>query len=285
MRSPWVVLAPLAPVLLFTGPAKAVDFLPPCCVVRNQTRPDDPHHGDTRDFESEPRHLETVTVERPQERALEAAAEAQIPVDAPLANAIGIPMEPRGTGVPEREPERAGLGEGQLSRSDIEGPPCCQTVGETYPPDPGETDDPAPFFIAAEIRGAYDRVLQAAVEAPIPAQPPRVDAIRVPLARGLGVSEPAHTPADATAAGSWLRVAEDNLVGIAALGGCLLATFLWVVRRRPRAPRSVESFADQVAQCPAREEEPRPGPALVAMFALDTPRSSKTAPQRELEPA
>lgn len=71
---------------------------PPCCRAASETEPPDPHSKDTP-------VLIGAEVKDRDERALEAAVELSIPVEIPLVNAIGIPLDaPRGVSEPDYRP-------------------------------------------------------------------------------------------------------------------------------------------------------------------------------------
>lgn len=296
MRSPWLFLAPLAAPLLFISPAEAA-ILPACCVTEGETHPGDPPHP-----ENPSPFFAGAKVRNPEERALEATAEAPIPVEAPLADAIGIPVEePTEAVEPVREPERVRIVEPPPLRVDadarpmpdglIYGPPCCQVEGETHPPDPRDPEDTPPFLVGAKVRSGDERALKAAGEVQIPAQAPRVDAIGIPLEERPGVSEPAHVPVSAgnrpafVAPGRWLRAMQANAELITALFVILLAIGFWLLRRR-RWPRlEPEPFAVPVTRPPLPETLLASNAAPATLFEPVTAPAVKAAPERELEPA
>ncbi|HEX8238255.1 MAG TPA: hypothetical protein VF574_00770 [Allosphingosinicella sp.] len=173
-------LAPLAAPLFFSSPAEAIAVLPPCCVREGEVEP--PH----ADPETAPPSV-SARVRSSDERALEGSAEAPLVTGAPLVNAIGIPLdeeERRGVSDPEFVP--AGIDD----HSDV---PCCQTEGETHPPDRDPNEEP-PVLITAKVKSPDERALKAAAEAQIQTARKLVDAIGIPLTSERGVSEPAHVP-------------------------------------------------------------------------------------------
>jgi hypothetical protein len=98
MRRTCLLLATVAAPLLFTGPAAAVDVVSACCVLApGESHPPDRHPKE----EKLPRSLVPAEVTRPNERALEASAEAPIEREWPLVKAIGVPLD-ADRGVSER---------------------------------------------------------------------------------------------------------------------------------------------------------------------------------------
>ena len=283
MRSPGLLLASLAAPLFFISPAQAVDILPPCCGAQGQTRPPKSHPPDRHPEEETPRFLVPAEVRSPDERALEAAAEALIPVEVPLVNAIGVPLEERpGVSEPAYLSKRARIVEPPPLRvdADIEGLSCCQTEGETHPPD-RHPEEATPILVPAKIRDRDGRALEAAAEVPIPAEVPLVDAIGIPLEERPGVSEPEFVPASANGRPAWLPGMQINAQLIIALFVILLAiTFVLSRQRRPRPEQ--EAVPDRP---PLPEELSRLVAAPVPPFEPFRASAVKAAPARELEPA
>lgn len=185
-----LLLAPLAAPLFFASPAEAA-IGPPCCQPEAETHPPDPHREPGPIFVA-------AKVQRPEERALEATAEAPVTADAPLVDAIGIPLEPvgeerRGVSEPAVVPVPMLASELQALQEDIgvNGPPCCQVEAEEAHPDP---KTPAPILVSAKVRNREERALEAAAEAQIQTAIQLVNAIGIPLDAERGVSEPAHVP-------------------------------------------------------------------------------------------
>lgn len=164
----------------------------PCCGA--EAEPEDP-----------PPVLVGANVTSPDERALEAAAEAPVPDEIPLADAIGETLnelpelpEPGRQNAPiiaegNRAPESGGFDD----LSD-----CCQTEGETHPPDRHPEEEVSPPLVAAKVKNREKvGLLEMAVEAPITKEVPLVDAIGVPLypieEERRGVSEPDIRPVTA----------------------------------------------------------------------------------------
>ena len=295
MRSPWLLLAPLAAPLLFISPVEAADILAPCCVIPGETNPGDPPH-----LENPSPILVPHEVTRPDERALEATAEAPIPVEVPLADAIGFPLErPPEAAVPVPEPVRARIVEPPPMPVDPGGPtapagliflpPCCQVAGETHPPD-YDPEDTSPILVGAEVRRGYDRALEAAAEVAIPAQAPRVDAIGIPLGERPGVSEPAHVTFSSgnrpalVAPAPWLRAMQASADLIIALFVILLAIGFGPLGRRGRRLK-LEPLTVPAFRPPLPDALLAPGPAPVPLFEPVMTPAIKAAPQRELEPA
>lgn len=96
------VVVPIAREPIIAADQTAPDFdidLSPCCRVIGETKPPHPHS------EQPPLVLVGAEVTKRDERALEAAVELPIPVEIPLVNAIGIPLEaPRGVSEPAYRP-------------------------------------------------------------------------------------------------------------------------------------------------------------------------------------
>ena len=123
MRSPWLLLA-ILPVsfpasLAFASPAEA-QVGQACCVGDGKTKVPDPRHPQPIFLPAE--------VKRPDERALEASAEAPVAADGQRVNAIGFPLYPA-------EEDQRGVSEPELVPVIVEQrtmpvfdilPPCCR---------------------------------------------------------------------------------------------------------------------------------------------------------------
>lgn len=269
-----LLLAPLAAPLIFSSPAEAA-ILPPCCVSEGASKPPhaDPHEG--------PINV-GAKVKRPDERALEATAEAPITADAPLVNAIGIPLdEEERRGVSEPEHVTAGVRivtpPPPLAPNpdiEIDLPPCCRAEAHSKPPHP---ENPPPVLVAAKVKSPDERALQAAAEAPVAAEAPPVNAIGIPLSAQRGVSEPAMSPAPVTKAADvdnhdaswrWLDPLRANAAVAMALLLVMAVGFMLSARRRkprpepflsltgsPRPDAPAPQFEPEVAHAKARHAE------------------------------
>ncbi|HEX8192043.1 MAG TPA: hypothetical protein VF552_04020 [Allosphingosinicella sp.] len=262
----------MAATIFFLNPAEA-EVLPACCVsAGGETHGPDPRHS--------PHLLVPGEVRRPEERALEASAEAPVTRETPLVNAIGIPLNAeRGVS----EPERVAVEHARPLQFDADGRPlpdvmlpCCHLVqGETHSPDP--RDERAPVLLTAEVRKRDEPALEAAVELPVLTEAPLVNAIGVPLEVRPGVSDPASRPAPVLQGPEidgppccmarereptpvppsrrWLRNAEENAEIVIALLTVLLAIGFWMVwRRRPELV--IEAIP---LTYPVPDELPHPG--------------------------
>jgi hypothetical protein len=231
MRPLLLALGLLAVPFVFARPATA-GFLPPCCVSESKIgHPPDPHNGSPIFVPAE--------VRRPDERALEAAAEAPVEVQVPLASAIAPPLPAVAEAIdPEREPERLGTEQSWPSGLNDHLSPCCQLEGESHPPDP-DRESAAPILIGAYVRHGYDRALEGAVELPIPAKAPLVDATGIPLAAQRGVSEPVYRPDLLEALASALPGTRPGAAQMA-LAVLLLLTMGYVLLRPKLQPQRLE---------------------------------------------
>jgi len=298
-----LLLTPLAAPLVFSGPAVAA-VLPPCCVSDDDGRRKTPP-------------LVGARVRSPDERALEATAEAPITADVPVVNAIGIPLYPleedrRGVSEPERVPA---IAEAEIQGEEIDLPPCCQAA-ETQPnkpPHPHEKDAP-PDLIAAKVKNReQQRLLTMAAEAQVEDSIQLLNAIGIPLhpveKDRRGVSEPARVPAiaanlngnrpddlpdcctaararqrppvSADAPWSWLNALRANAEVIVAIFLSLLAIGFW-----PRAPRRRREVLEDRPAPPSRplpDELPWPDAAPVPQLEPEVVQA--IAQKRELEPA
>ncbi|MEA2885152.1 MAG: hypothetical protein QOH32_4408 [Bradyrhizobium sp.] len=305
MRLSHLLLAPLAAPLFFASPATA-GFAPPCCQRAGETHSPDPHRQDGQ-------FLTPAEVRRLAERALETSAEAPLERETPLLNAIGIPLdfvgeERRGVSEPE-------IVEPSASRTDPNGPrapvdliptpPCCQIVGELHEPDPRNSED-TPVPVGARVKSREDRALETAVELPIPAQEPRVEAIGLPLDAERGVSEPAHRTVEVgdhhidlpgccttrredrppvTAGAPWtsLRALKaDAEVALPVVLLLLAAIGFWFAIRRRRPQLELEPLP---TARPTPDELPLPDGAPVPVPEPELALARARQHERELEPA
>lgn len=229
MRS-LLLLVGLLAVPSLSSPARA-GILPSCCVSEGETHPAEP---------PDPRNpapiLVPAEVRRPEERALMAGAEAPIKEEAPLANAVAIPVDELRVVVPTT-PEPIIANYPEAPDFDLDLPPCCRVEGESHPPDRDEKDAP-PILVGAKVKSPDERALETGAELPIPVEVPRVDAIGIPLLAQRGVSEPVYRPAPVDAVGSWLSNLEGRAGPIAMVLLLLLAT-LWI-RWPLRRPKRLE---------------------------------------------
>jgi hypothetical protein len=306
MRSPWLLLTPLAALPFVTSPAGAVDVLSSCCVIA----PAEDIHGDPHEH-GEP-ILAPAEISRRDERTLEAAAEVPVPAEAPLVNAIGIPLDAQ-RGV--SEPERVRIVEPPPLRVDPNGPPtpagliplppCCRIVGEGHPPDPHE--EGPPLLVGAKVRSPGERALETAVELPIPAKSPLVSAIGIPLDAQRGVSEPVYRPAivgshstqpdvegppcctrrsderaPVDAPWRWLRTLEATAEVVVPVLLMLLAIGFRVLWRR-RRPVRLEDQPTSPRRFP--DELPLPDMAPIPVVEPEVALAKARRKGRELEPA
>ncbi|MEA3000844.1 MAG: hypothetical protein QOK17_2677 [Sphingomonadales bacterium] len=306
MRLSHLLLAPLAAPLFFISPAAAFDFAPPCCQRAGETHSPDPHR-------QEGQFLTPAEVRRLAERALEASAEAPVERETPLLNAIGIPLdffgdERRGVSEPE-------IVEPSASRTDPNGPrapadlistpPCCQVPGELHDPDPRNSED-TPVPIGARVKSREDRALEAAVELPIPAQEPRVEAIGLPLDAERGVSEPTHRTVEVgdhhidlpgccttrredrppvTVDAPWASLRNlkaDAEVGVPVILLLLAAIGFWFAIRRRRPRLELEPLP---VTRPMPDELPLPDMAPVPIAEPEVVLARARQEEHELEPA
>ena len=242
-----------------------------------------------------PRFLVPAEIRRHEERALEAAAEAPIPVEFPLVDAIGIPLEERpGVSEPAFVPAPVWIVDQPSVPVDavvpgvplgpIPGPPCCQDLTEMHPPDAREPEEPPPVLVGAKVKSRDERALEAAAEAPIPAEVPLVEVIGIPLEERPGVSKPEIVPASTGDRPAWLSVMKANAELIIALFVMLLAIgFLLSRRRRPR--RELEAAPVPARRPPLPYELLRPLTMPVPLFEPVTAPPVEAVPARELEPA
>lgn len=300
-----LLLAPLAVPLIFASPAEAA-FLPSCCGTAPASDADD------REPEDEP-VLVGARVRSPDERALEASAEAPITADAPLVNAIGIPLYPieedrRGVSEPERVtvPILAVLPSLPHAEDlDIETASCCQ-------PPASAPEGPPKILVGAKVQNPDERVLEAAVEAQIEKAIQVISAIGIPLypvdENRRGDSEPARKPAIVTkrqgaeidgppcctardrerqspvtvdAPWRWLNVLRANAEAIVlALVMMVAIGFALPRRRRRKSLLELEPFP---WPRPLPDELPQPDAAPVPMFEPEVIEAK--ARQAEREPA
>lgn len=273
--------------MFFISPAEAQTF-PPCCTEAGTP----PADGDPE--QDRPPFLVPAEVRRPEERALEATAEAPIPVEVPLVDAIGVPLEERpGVSEPEFVPARLRIVEPPPVPVDavvpaaplgaIIGPPCCQLLSEPHPPDAREPEQAPLVPIGAEVRKRDERALETAAEAPLPVETPLVDAVGIPLEERPGVSEPEFVPARASDRPARQRAIRANDQLILAVLAILLAIGFGLSRCRRRPPLELEPIADPVSRPPLPDALTR---LLAAPAPLEpvTPKADRAAPAREVEP-
>lgn len=232
MRSLLLALGLLAAPLSFVSPS-AAQTIPPCCQPEGEAQhPPDPHNRGPIFVPAE--------VRRPNERTLTASAEASVEEEAPLANAVSLPVdEPRVVVPITREPIIAT--DQEAPDFDLELPPCCRVEGETHPPDLHK-ENASPILVGAKVKSPDERALEAGAEVPILVEVPQVAAIGIPLEARRGLSEPVYRPAPVDAIGSWLSTPEGRAALIAMALLLMLAT-VWIrwLRRRPKRPEGPPS--------------------------------------------
>jgi hypothetical protein len=196
-------LPPARPIVVAEGalaqPQDVGIDVAPCCTSPGAPDPNPDYRPVVR-----------AQVDRPNERAFEAVAEAPVPVDAALAEAARVPLEvPAQAPGPAREPVRALVGQARPLEVERDGlpqfdsfPGCCQIVQSSRRPRRRRANErevrPPPVPVAVDARRRDERTLVAAVELPIPTEAPRVNAIGVWVEKDEdrpGVSEPVHVPA------------------------------------------------------------------------------------------
>lgn len=282
-----LLLAPLAAPTLFTSPVEAA-ILPSCCVAEGGSRPDD------RDPEEEPPLLVGAKVRSPEERDLEASAEAPITADAPTVNAIGIPLYPveedrRGVSEPERVTVPILAATPSLPQGedlDIETTPCCQPAIER--------EDPPKVPVGAKVTNPDERALQTAAEAQIEKATQLVKAIGIPLypldEDRRGISEPRRTPAEdadetpatADGLGRWLDAVRANAEAIllALLLAVAISFAISARRRRSRSDREPFPWPRPMPGEPSRRDT-----AFVPRFEPEVVRAKARQAEREQQPA
>jgi hypothetical protein len=278
-------------------------YTSPCCQAGAEGHPPDPH--DTTPI------LVPAEVKWRDELALEATAEAPIVREAPVANAIGVPLDAeRGVSEPERvRLEGASLPADKIAPGSVDFPGCCQPLSAEAPHgDPRHPEEVPPVLLAAKVKNRdKDRPLEMATVLPIPAEAPLVQAIGIPLDAKRGVSDPVHRPVTAQAhfdngpdcctairrrhgrppvtvdgPWSWLRSMEANAEVVVPVLLLIVAIGSWLTIRRRRPRLDLEPLP---VSRPMPDELPLPDAAPVPIAEPEVVLARARAEERELEPA
>lgn len=217
-----LLLAPLVAPLFVATPTGAQIVGPSCCVSEGEAEPGHPHPRIVLPY------LVGVNVKSPDERAFKAKAEAPITADAPLLDAVGVPLYPAdwerrsvsdpalvpGLRIVEPPPMRVDPNGPAVPATDNPNtPPCCQAPGQ-------DPEEPPPFFTVAKARSPEARALETAAEAPVPADAEAVEAVGLLLNDLPELPEPARAPVFAV--DDRVPVGRDD-IGLIDLSGCCRA--------------------------------------------------------------
>jgi hypothetical protein len=261
-----------------------------------------------------PPSLVPAEVKRPAERALEATTEAPVSTEAPLVNAIGVPLDAeRGVSEPERvrivEPPLVGADPSRPRVPDVESPftvPCCGATPE-HP-----HLDPPHLLTGVKAISRDESALEASAQAATPVETPPVNAIGIPLEERPGVSDPVYVPvrasqlpapdvlspcctvsrrrdnpAPVTVDAPWRRLDAHraNAKVIVTVLVLLLAIGFWLSRRRRKPRLEQEPFPKrrplQPDELPRPDVAPLPQPEPEVAAAI----ARATEAEQELESA